>query len=287
MHDTETKKLAQKEENLISQLSALDGLVVAYSGGVDSSVLAYYARKLLKDRARVVIAVSPSLPKDDLEFARKQAEEFDFGLIEIETDELEKPEYQKNDASRCYHCKKTMFAELEELARLEDIKYIAYGAIMDDAGDIRPGNKAAREKRILSPLQTAGLEKWEVRQLAERAQLPSWDRPQAACLSSRLPVNEPVTVEKLAQIEKAESYLRGLGFKQLRVRHHGEIARIELEEKEMEKLGGDRKLMQEVASRLKEFGYKFVTLDLSGYRQGGANLPAASAVRPAERKSGS
>lgn len=267
-----TMGLDAKEKKLVNQLESLDGVVVAYSGGVDSSLLAYYARRALGERAKIAIAVSASLPKEDLEFARQQADEFNFDLIEVETRELEDPQYQKNDASRCYHCKSSLFEELEELARELDIKYIAYGAIMDDMQDTRPGNRAAREHRVLSPLQQAGLEKWEIRQLAERHNLPSWDRPQAACLSSRLPMNEPVTVEKLSQIEKAESYLRKLGFRQLRVRHHGEIARLELEQSEMPKLCADQNLMNEIAAKLKEFGYKFVTLDLSGYRQGGANL---------------
>jgi uncharacterized protein len=170
-----------------------------------------------------------------------------------------------------------MFQEFEELAREIDVKHIAYGAIMDDMQDTRPGTKAAREKRVLSPLQLAGLEKWEIRQLAERINLPSWDKPQAACLSSRLPINEPVTIEKLSMIEKAEAYLHSLGFKQLRVRHHGEIARIELEQKEIPKLSTNPELMSEVAAKLREFGYKYVTLDLAGYKQGGANTGATKA----------
>lgn len=274
MADTATLSLDAKEQKLLKQLQSLDGVVVAYSGGVDSSLLAFFARKVLGDNAKIAIAVSPSLPQEDLEFARKQAEQFCFDLIEVETKEIEDPDYQKNDMTRCYHCKDTLFKELEELARDIDVKYIAYGAIMDDMQDTRPGNRAAREHRVLSPLQQAGLEKWEIRQLAERNNLPSWDRPQAACLSSRLPLNEPVTVEKLSQIEKAEAYLHGLGFKQLRVRHHGEIARIELEQSEIQKLSGDTELMAQVALKLKEFGYRFVTLDLQGYRQGGANLSA-------------
>ncbi len=275
MAETATLTLEEKEQKLLKQLSGLDGVIVAYSGGVDSSLLAYYARKALGEKAKIVIAVSASLPKEELDAARAQAEQFQFDLIEIETSEIEDPEYKKNDQSRCYHCKSTLFSELEELARESDIKYLAYGAIMDDMQDSRPGTRAAREHRVLSPLQQSGLEKWEIRMLAERAGLPSWNRPQAACLSSRLPMNEPVTVEKLAQIERAEAYLHSLGFKQLRVRHHGELARIELEQNEMPGLTGNNELMAQVAGKLKEFGYKFVTLDLSGYKQGGANLQAA------------
>ncbi len=272
MANTTKITLEEKAHKLLSQLSSLDSVIVAYSGGVDSSLLAYYARQALGSKAKVAIAVSPSLAKEDLEAARAQAEQFNFDLIEIETRELDDPAYQKNDASRCYYCKNTMFTELEDLAREIDIKHIAYGAIMDDMQDTRPGNRAAREHRVLSPLQQAGLEKWEIRQLAEKANLPSWDRPQAACLSSRLPMNEPVTIEKLSQIEKSEAYLHSLGFKQLRVRHHGEIARIELEQREISKLAGNPELMAEVSNKLKEIGYRFVTLDLAGYRQGGANL---------------
>lgn len=272
MTETATKSLIQKEQDLEKQLSKLDSILIAYSGGVDSSVLAYYATKVLGEKAKIAIAVSPSLAHEDLEAARQQAEQFNFDLFEVETKEIEDPAYQKNDGSRCYHCKKTLFEELEDLARDLDIKYIAYGAIMDDMKDSRPGTKAAREHRVLSPLQAAGLEKSEIRELAQKAGLPSWDRPQAACLSSRLPINEVVTVAKLSQIEKAESYLHSLGFKQLRVRHHGEIARIELEESEIARLSSNRELMTQVAKELKSYGYRFVTLDLTGYKQGGANV---------------
>ena len=272
-----TTTLQEKEARLLKQLSDLDSVIVAYSGGVDSSLLAYYARKVLGDKAIIAIAVSPSLPKEDLEAARKQAEQFKFDLVEVETTEIQNPDYQKNDTLRCYYCKKTLFSEFQELARENDIKYVAYGAIMDDMGDIRPGNRAAKEFRVLSPLQQAGLEKLEIRMLAERAGLPSWDRPQAACLSSRLPLNEPVTVEKLSLIEKSEAYLHSLGFRQLRVRHHGEIARLEIELNEMERLSTNPDLMAQVAGKLKEFGYKYVTLDLAGYKQGGANSSVAKA----------
>jgi pyridinium-3,5-biscarboxylic acid mononucleotide sulfurtransferase len=266
MADALVKSLEEKEQLLCKQLSKLDGVIVAYSGGVDSSLLAYYARQVIAGKARIAIAVSPSLPGEELEAARNQAEQFDFDLIEIDSFEVQDPEYQKNDSSRCYVCKKTIFSELEELARELDIKYIAYGAIMEDFQDARTGNRAAREHRVLSPLQQAGLEKWEIRQLALRVGLPSWDKPQAACLSSRLPLNEPVTLEKLSLIEKAEAYLHTLGFRQLRVRHHGEIARIELEQSEMPRLCNNIGLMAQIAAQLKELGYSFVTLDLVGYK---------------------
>jgi pyridinium-3,5-biscarboxylic acid mononucleotide sulfurtransferase len=274
MADTIIKSLEQKEQLLSKQLSNLDGVIVAYSGGVDSSLLAYYARAALGDKAKIAIAVSPTLASDELEAARLQAEQFNLDLIEVEVPEVEDPEYMKNDTSRCYHCKRTIFTQLEELARETDVKYIAYGAIVDDMQDTRSGNRAAREHRVLSPLQHAGLEKWEIRQLALKIGLPSWNRPQAACLSSRLPLNEPVTLEKLSLIEKSEAYLHSLGFRQLRVRHHGEIARIELEQSEMPKLCGNVELMAQVAAMLRELGYRFVTIDLSGYK---ARLPENTA----------
>ena len=184
----------------------------------------------------------------------------------METLEIEDPAYQKNDASRCYYCMSAIFSRLEELARELDIKYIAYGAIQEDMKDARTGKGAALEHRVLTPLHTVGLEKWEIRQQALRVGLPSWDRPQAACLTSRIPLNEPVTVEKLTLIDKSETYLHSLGFRQLRVRHHGQIARIELAQSEMTRLSANVELMAQVANRLKEFGYRYVTLDLAGYK---------------------
>ncbi len=266
--------LKEKEERLSSLLEQLGSVVVAYSGGVDSSLLSYYARKVLGGRARIVIAVSPSLAQEELVAARAQAEAFQWDLIEIRTGEVDKPEYRRNDALRCYFCKSTLFEDLEKLSRELACDHIAYGANQDDLGDFRPGHKAARERRVKSPLQECGLSKEEIRALARRAGLPSWDRPQAACLSSRFQTHEPISVELLSRVERAEQYLHALGFRQLRVRHHGDLARIELDCHELPRLSSDRELMSRVAAELKKLGYRYVVLDLEGYRRGGANVLA-------------
>ncbi len=263
--------LQEKETALTEALAALDSVVIAYSGGVDSSLLAYYARKVLAKRAVIVIAVSPSLAEIELQAACKQARLFSWDLEEVATDEVEKAEYQINDGKRCYFCKQTLFAALSKMAQARGIKHIAYGANVDDLKDFRPGHAAAKEYQVLSPLQASNLSKEEIRKLAYAAGLPSWDRPQAACLSSRFPTYEKVTVEKLSQVEQAELFLHQLGFRQLRVRHHGDLARIELEQSENHKLASDTDLMNKITCRLKEIGYRYVCLDLDGYVQGSAN----------------
>jgi pyridinium-3,5-biscarboxylic acid mononucleotide sulfurtransferase len=263
--------LQSKERILEEALKGLGSVIVAYSGGVDSSLLAYYAKKVLGHRARIVIAVSPSLAQEELDAARLQAEQFDWDLLEVQTNEVDQEQYQRNDLMRCYFCKTALFEELELVAEREGITNIAYGANLDDRADFRPGQKAAREHKVVSPLQDAQLTKEDIRALARQSGLPSWDRPQAACLSSRFPTFERVTIEGLSQVEKAEHYLHSLGFKQLRVRHHGDIARLELSTDELFRLSGDADLMQQVSDRLKEFGYRYVTLDMEGYRQGSSN----------------
>lgn len=277
----EEAALESKEQHLVQILSELDGVIVAYSGGVDSSLLACYARQVLGDRARIVIAVSPSLATEELEAARAQAEEFGWDLCEIHTDEVSRAEYQRNDQLRCYYCKSVLFDELDRMATAWEIPAVAYGANMDDLRDFRPGHKAAREHKVLSPLQAAGLTKDEIRALARKAGLPSWDRPQAACLSSRFPTFVPVTIEKLAQVESAERFLHGLGFRQVRVRHHGDLASIEVDKQELQRLTADPAMLPSVEQELKKLGYARVEVDPQGYRPGSAN---AMAVRKAGKQ---
>lgn len=245
--------------------------MVAYSGGADSSLLAYYARAELGDNAFIVIAISPSLAAEELQFARAQAHQFNWNLIEINTDEVEKPEYQANNEMRCYFCKTELFQCLQKIAEQKNIEYIAYGANLDDLSDFRPGHLAAREFKVLSPLQEAQLTKEEIRHLAQKIGLPSWDRPQAACLSSRFPTFTPITIEKLSQVDKAESILRSFGLKQVRVRHHNELANVEIGTDELAAFLADSDKQNQVVSKLKELGYQSVIIDPYGYRQGSAN----------------
>jgi uncharacterized protein len=259
-----------KEKNLQEILVRLESLLIAYSGGVDSSLLSYYGRLLLGKRATIVIAISASLAKDELAFARAQSQQFNWELLEIETDEVEKSEYRRNDRMRCYFCKSTLFEAMHRLAAEKGVKHLAYGANLDDLSDFRPGMLAANQYHVFSPLQDANLSKEDIRYLAKRANLPSWDRPAAACLSSRIPTDIPITFARLSQVDRAETFLRNRGFRQVRVRHFDEMASIEVEASEVHRLK-DETLMAAIAEEFKQLGYLQIKVDPAGYRQGSLN----------------
>jgi uncharacterized protein len=272
-------ELASKRDVLNQHLLSLGRMLVAYSGGTDSAFLAWAAHQVLGGEMLAVIADSQSLARFQLADAIAFAHEKGIPLEIIRTDELERAEYVRNDSSRCFHCKDELFSVMEVFAKHRGFATIAYGVNLDDKGDFRPGQIAASQHRVAAPLVEAGLTKGEIRDLARDAGLRIWDKPASACLSSRIEYGRPVTTEALAAVEKGEEALRSLGFRQFRVRHHGDIARIEIAREEMA-----RALNQEMATEFsrtfKALGFKFVTLDLEGFRSGSMNalLPAEQLV---------
>ena len=266
-----------KSQSLRVHLRTLGRLLVAYSGGVDSAFLAWAARQELGDDMLAVLADSPSLARYQLQDAVAFAEEQGIPLHLIATSEFERADYLRNDGARCFHCKDELFTKMEEYRRGCGFDAIAYGVNVDDEGDYRPGQKAARQHGVVAPLLDAGLTKNDIRQLAREAGLRVWDKPASACLSSRIEYGRPVTREALTAIEQGEDALRRLGFRQFRVRHHGQIARIEIAREEL-----PRAMTMEIAAELtaifKGLGFAYVTLDLEGFRSGSMNalLPIAS-----------
>ena len=260
----------EKQAKLLESLRKLDSLLVAFSGGADSAYLAWAAHTAIGEQALATTALSASFSADDGEqveqFVRATGIRHEF----IETHEFENPLYVANNADRCYYCKDELFDRMEAIARERHFHAIAYGVNADDTRDFRPGHRAAREHRILAPLLDAGLHKEEIRLLSRQAGLQTWDRPASACLSSRVPYGTAVTPELLQKIERGEAVLRELGFRQFRVRAHGELARVELSPEEFER-GLDPGVARRIGSRLKEIGFAFVALDLEGYRQGSLN----------------
>jgi uncharacterized protein len=263
-----------KLEKLRELLRSYESCVIAYSGGVDSVFLAFVAHQVLGARTLAAIADSPSLPRRELEEALEVARDFGFPVRVVRTNEFANTDYLQNPVNRCYFCKHELFTELQPLARAEGFAVIAYGENASDVGDHRPGTVAAGEFHVRSPLKEAGLTKQEIRELSAELGLPTADKPQLACLSSRIPYGEAVTPEKLRMIEQAEYVLRDRGFYDVRVRHHelknGHLARIEIGATEIGRMFSDD-LYTAVASKIKEAGYSHVTLDLEGYRRGSLN----------------
>jgi uncharacterized protein len=263
-------ELETKQQKLEEQLSKLPSLIVAYSGGVDSAYLAYAAHHVLGERMLAVTALSASYSARDRAEAEKCLARFHFPHEFIATDELSNPRYRANNADRCYFCKDELFAQLDTLAGQRGFAAVAYGINADDVGDWRPGQQAAREHKVLTPLLDSGMTKADIRELSRQVELPVWDRPASACLSSRIAYGIEVTPERLAVVEKGEEAVRALGFHQFRVRYHEQLVRIEISPEEMTR-ALDPAMARKFVEVFKELGFKFVTLDLEGFRSGSMN----------------
>lgn len=270
-------ELAQKSAVLEQALGALDSLLVAYSGGTDSAFLAYRAHRALGNRMLAVIADSASLPRQELSDALAFTAQYGIPLDVLKTDELSDPAYQRNDAQRCFHCKDELFTKMEEKRKSLGFAHIAYGRNLDDGGEFRPGQRAAAMHHALAPLVTAELGKAEIRLLAAAAGLSLAEKPASACLASRIVYGMPVTEANLLQVERAEEALHGMGFRQVRVRHHGELARIEIAREDLAR-ALSLEVLDRMTAALRPLGFHYITLDTQGYRSGSMNevLPVSA-----------
>ncbi len=265
-----TLSAEEKEQNLRLLMRQFPSVLVAFSGGVDSSYVALIATQELGENAVCAMGLSPSVAQTQREEAQQLAKEFNFNFLTLETEELDNPSYQSNPSNRCYFCKTELYGKLMPLAKIKGIEVVFDGSNMDDTSDFRPGRQAAKENNVRSPLIEVGLSKVELRELSKKHGLPTWDKPASPCLSSRIAYGVPVSIERLTKVERGEDFLRSLGLREFRVRNHGELARLEIAPAEIEKVL-NKTHTDLIAEKFRELGFRYVTLDLHGYRSGAMN----------------